>query len=213
MLKIFWSVSGSLSPESLLFSSHHLFLLKLFYRLEINGHKKRGSRQDLIWMESKKYNTANIIQRRYKSHSISRNDVFPSSQKRKSKFYSRHMSSRRRSVLSAWTNFPLWKVCAKTVISRTEFKSGTAVRVINHSDHSSCVRKFCWRKYLRTLWQKSFLEHELVLSIWVKIISRDPQFCAAGIWFLWTLLATTGDKEEDLNWWEIINFGGKLWWN
>ena len=158
MLKIFWSISGSLSPESLLFSSHHLFLLKLFYRLEINGHKKRGSRQDLIWMESKKYNTANIIQRRYKSHSISRNDVFPSSQKRKSKFYSRHMSSRRRSVLSAWTNFPLWKVCAKTGISPTEFKSGTAVRVINHSDHSSCekvllkkiFKNFVTKKVFRT---------------------------------------------------------------
>lgn len=57
------------------------------------GIKKRvQTKQTRSHLErEQKYNMANIILLRHKSLSISRNDVFPSTQKRKRQFYSRHM--------------------------------------------------------------------------------------------------------------------------
>ena len=63
------------------------------------------------------------------------------------------------------------------MISRTEFKFGTtgktAVKMINHSDLSENV---LFEKIFYNFVTKKFSEHELVVCIWVKIISRGLTF-------------------------------------
>ena len=64
------------------------------------------------------------------------------------------------------------------MISRVEFKFGTAgktaVKMINHSDPSS--ENVLFKKIFENFVTKKFLEHELVVCIWVKIISRGLTF-------------------------------------
>ena len=144
---------------------------------------------DRISSTEQKYNAANIIQPRHKSHLISRNDVFPPVAEKKKPNSILVTSCPQHPVPSAWTNFPLWKVVAKTLISRWEFKSGTegktAVGVINHSDPSSADS-------LEKIFQK-FVKQVSITRVGCLYLGQYILLGTSGISFLWTCLATNWD--------------------